>query len=141
MTLRHAGRDSSWPEQALPMFENLLEVAILMSVKGNLTHVVCLMMSAGSCANFIRPIPGVLETWYAPEDALTKGLGQQVASFSIHQVTLGLKGLVNTDTLETFQQRKRDANSRDILKRTGTFIAQNKFLIRHIRAKASESTN
>ena len=81
----------------------------------------------------LSPLHLLMERWGSV--ALTQGLGQQVACFSIHQVTLGLRGFVNTDTLEKFQQRKGDANSRD-MDESPTTAARNYTKIKVVPAAA-----
>lgn len=118
---RHAGRrGGNWPDEAVPMFEKKKEAVILMACMSyDSNRMVTVSVNAATASKFIRPMPGMMDVWYAPEDALREAAGS--LQWSVSFVDLSTKASPHSRDnckMTFFHEKKRKSDASAVIDRT-----------------------
>ena len=118
--LRHAGRQWRGPEVAVPLFESLVDASILMAVENDdpACQVVHLRVNANEAANFMKPMPGLVEVWWAAEDALEQAMAGGGFQWQFEDSKLSMKDVPEQQNLADAQKRKRASDALAVKTRT-----------------------
>ncbi|CAK9016830.1 RNase H domain-containing protein [Durusdinium trenchii] len=121
MLPEHAGRrGGNWPDEAVPMFEKKKEAVILMACMSyDSNRMVTVSVNAATASKFIRPMPGMMDVWYAPEDALREAAGS--LQWSVSFVDLSTKASPHSRDnckMAFFHEKKRKSDASAVIDRT-----------------------
>ena len=122
--LRHAGKGWKGPQSAIPLFEDMIDAAILMNISSmNQSPVEChlihVTMTAKKAADVMKPMPGMVEVWWAAADAIDQVIASGDIQWEVQKSVLELKNVPELMTITDFQKRKRSNDASAVCDRTG----------------------
>ena len=98
------------------MFESLVDASILMAVEND--DPACQVVNANEAANFMKPMPGLVEVWWAAEDALEQAMAGGGFQWQFEDSKLSMKDVPEQQNLADAQKRKRASDALAVKTRT-----------------------